>query len=266
MDIQVQIQPLSFWTAQWFCRNFQRWLQTFGSIGKEWVFGDEILRVFYHILCDFGVGMCWNDYTPKQLTFWTQKLMVRRCLPFFQFQGVHFQVQPLVFGGESFWRWCCYPGYFHSQTLDLWYSLPIHLPSENSQKCGQTYHTYSVSRICDWLLNDFLGDLWLIAQWFCPRTPAFPKPPQSKTILYKLLVKGPGYLPGVCGWDLGNVSVFIMMDSFLWILSPRSQLVGAHLVSSLYLTGFPRCLHPTHTTEPRGSFHFPGELPLPRSP
>ena len=55
-----------------------------------------------------------------------------------------------------------------------------------------------------------------------------------------------------------NVSVFIMMDSFLWILSPGLQPVGAHLVSRSYLTGFPRCIHPTHTTEPRGSFHFPG--------
>ena len=33
-------------------------------------------------------------------------------------------------------------------------------------------------------------------------TPNFTKPPKRKKFLHKLLVKCPGYLPGVCGWDL----------------------------------------------------------------
>ena len=33
-------------------------------------------------------------------------------------------------------------------------------------------------------------------------TPNFPKPPQRKEFLHKLLVKLPGYLPEICGWDL----------------------------------------------------------------
>ena len=39
-------------------------------------------------------------------------------------------------------------------------------------------------------------------QWFCPHNVGrCPKPPQRKTFLHKLLVKHPGYLPGICGWD-----------------------------------------------------------------
>ena len=50
-----------------------------------------------------------------------------------------------------------------------------------------------------WITNNFAHIPW-------EDTPFFPKPLQrtKKTILYELLVKGPGYLPGVLGWDLGN--------------------------------------------------------------
>ena len=44
-------------------------------------------------------------------------------------------------------------------------------------------------------INDFAHIPW-------EDTPDFPKPPQRKKFLQKLLVKGQGYLPGVCGWDL----------------------------------------------------------------
>ena len=52
------------------------------------------------------------------------------------------------------------------------------------------YHTLSYC----WF-NDFAHIPW-------EDTPNFPKPPQRKEILHKLLVKHLGYLPGVCGWDL----------------------------------------------------------------
>ena len=45
------------------------------------------------------------------------------------------------------------------------------------------------------LFNDFAHIPW-------EDTPNSPKPPQRKKFLHKLLVKFPGYLPGVCGWDL----------------------------------------------------------------
>ena len=45
------------------------------------------------------------------------------------------------------------------------------------------------------LINDFAHIPW-------EDTPSFPKPPQRKKFLHKLLVKHAGYLPGVCGWIL----------------------------------------------------------------
>ena len=46
------------------------------------------------------------------------------------------------------------------------------------------------------IYNDFAHIPW-------EDTPNFPKPPTKKQIpKHKLLVKRPGYLPGVCGWDL----------------------------------------------------------------
>ena len=45
-------------------------------------------------------------------------------------------------------------------------------------------------------------------QWFCPRTLVrYPKTPQRKKFHQKWLVKGPGYLPGVCRSDLRDLSL-----------------------------------------------------------
>ena len=42
---------------------------------------------------------------------------------------------------------------------------------------------------------------------FAHRAPGkVPQTPQRKEFLHKLLVKHPGYLPGVCGWDLRKLS------------------------------------------------------------
>ena len=50
------------------------------------------------------------------------------------------------------------------------------------------------------------GFLCNVNQWFCPYTvgryPKLPQTTKKKEFLHKLLVKHPGYLPGVCGWDL----------------------------------------------------------------
>ena len=47
--------------------------------------------------------------------------------------------------------------------------------------------------------------------WFCPYTlgryPKLPQTPKRQEFLHKLLVKHPGYLPGVCGWDLKSWEV-----------------------------------------------------------
>jgi len=60
-------------------------------------------------------------------------------------------------------------------------------------------------------------------QWFCPHTlgryPKLPQTPKKKEFLHKLLVKHPGYRPGVCGWDLRNVftSRFMHPDFLDWM-------------------------------------------------
>jgi len=41
-------------------------------------------------------------------------------------------------------------------------------------------------------INDFAHIPW-------EDTPNFPKPPERKKSIHKLLVKRPGYLPGLCG-------------------------------------------------------------------
>jgi len=51
------------------------------------------------------------------------------------------------------------------------------------------------------LLNDVAHIPW-------EDTPNFPKPTQRKKFLHKLLVKGLGYLPGVCGGDLKEKQPF----------------------------------------------------------
>ena len=56
-----------------------------------------------------------------------------------------------------------------------------------------------VTNFDDPFFNDFAYIPW-------EDTPNFPKPPQRKEILHKLLVKHLGYLPGVCGWDLRFLS------------------------------------------------------------
>ena len=60
-------------------------------------------------------------------------------------------------------------------------------------------------------------------QWFCPHTlgryPKLPQTPKKKEFLHKLLVKHPGYRPGVCGWDVRNVftSRFMHPDFLDWM-------------------------------------------------
>ena len=49
-------------------------------------------------------------------------------------------------------------------------------------------------------------------------TPNFPKPPQRKEFLDKLLVKHPGYLPGVCGWDLRELFLCTCLCCFADII------------------------------------------------
>ena len=66
------------------------------------------------------------------------------------------------------------------------------------QKCPWNYRgwaPWNQHPSKDAILNDFAHIPW-------EDTPNFPKPPRRKEFLHKLLVKHPGYLPGVCGWDL----------------------------------------------------------------
>ena len=92
------------------------------------------------------------------------------------------------------------------------------------------------------LVNDFAHIPW-------EDTPNFPTPPQSKEILHKLLVKHPGYLPGVCGWDLrfrgwfnGCITpLFLRLrKSYVWswyawrwviFLDRKAQMKGGYLVA-----------------------------------
>ena len=54
-------------------------------------------------------------------------------------------------------------------------------------------------------INDFAHIPW-------EDTPNFPKTPQRKKFLHKLLVKFLGYLPGVCAWDL-RTEVLVFLTS-----------------------------------------------------
>ena len=68
-----------------------------------------------------------------------------------------------------------------------------------SQECywwyiGGIWKSGQINRI-KMYISDFAHIPW-------EDTPNFPKPPQTKKFPHKLLVKRPGYLPGVCGWDL----------------------------------------------------------------
>ena len=63
--------------------------------------------------------------------------------------------------------------------------------------CGPSwFHTWKISNF----KRSQQAMILLTYPW--EDTPNFPKTAQRKEILHKLLVKRPGYLPGVCGWDL----------------------------------------------------------------
>ena len=77
-------------------------------------------------------------------------------------------------------------------------------------------------------INDFAHIPW-------EDTPNFPKAPQRKEFLHKLLVKHPGYLPGVCGWDLREyhaVDLPPTQDS-RWIPVPR--FVGQGILKKTFI-------------------------------
>ena len=59
----------------------------------------------------------------------------------------------------------------------------------------------ATSMIASW------GDVWFRWSSLSPLL-GLPQTPQRKKFLQKLLVKGPGYLPGVCGWDLRRKLLF----------------------------------------------------------
>ena len=65
-------------------------------------------------------------------------------------------------------------------------------------------------------------------QWFCPHTlgrhPNFPKPPQRKKFLHKLLVKRPEYLPGVCGRNHWSFLLGLKPLSFHGLLGSKGRL------------------------------------------
>ncbi len=65
-------------------------------------------------------------------------------------------------------------------------------------------------------INDFAHIPW-------EDTSNFPKLPQRKKFLHKLLVKFPGYLPGVCGWDLRQTYQTYYISSLLFHHFPNLQ-------------------------------------------
>ena len=67
------------------------------------------------------------------------------------------------------------------------------------------------------------------------RSPNFPKPPQRKKILHKLLVKFPGYLPGVCGWDLRYLKCRQWIDKTMMVEGCWKELSRARDVLDLQL-------------------------------
>ena len=87
-------------------------------------------------------------------------------------------------------------------------------------KCLEPYwHSSRVKVVCRIAISHLcagwftqLEIYWMIwyelafFQWFCPHTlgryPKLPQTPQRKKFLHTLLVKHPGYLPELCGWDL----------------------------------------------------------------
>ena len=94
-------------------------------------------------------------------------------------------------------------------------------------------------------------------QWFCPQgpwedTPNFPKTPQRKEILHKLLAKHPGYLPGVCGWDLRK-NCFRGVRAYVNIgygYLPSSAMTMIIFVSKRSYVRVPACLcHATATSK-----------------
>ena len=74
--------------------------------------------------------------------------------------------------------------------------------------CQETvpFHSFSAFQELSFLWFSLEGKKQQKNQWFCPHTlgryPRLPQTPTKKKFLQKLLVKGQGYLPGVCGWDL----------------------------------------------------------------
>ena len=76
--------------------------------------------------------------------------------------------------------------------------------------------------------NDFAHIPWKI-----PKLPL--SPPQRKKFLHKLLVKFPGYLPGVCGWDLRYLKCRQWIDKTMMVEGCWKELSRARDVLDLQL-------------------------------
>ena len=105
--------------------------------------------------------------------------------------------------------------------------------------------------------NDFAHIPW-------EDTPNFPKPPQRKKFLHKLLVKFPGYLPGVCAWHLRMVWSWCTVSCFcdLEVSSEMTKTeitIYIHHLQNTHWSEFPESQawpEPRHAYTARKLYHY----------